>query len=160
MPSNSRNDLTVDVLIDADPATVWAVVEDVGSHVDWMEDAVAIRFTSASQSGLGTTFDCDTKVGPFRLVDHMEITEWEPAAAMGVRHVGMVTGSGVFRLTEEGARPNGSPRTRFTWTESLTFPWWMAGPVGARLARPVLGHIWKKNLTNLKGLVERADSAS
>ena len=24
----------------------------------------------------GTTFDCDTKIGPFALTDRMEITEW------------------------------------------------------------------------------------
>lgn len=158
--SSHGTDLTVDVLIDADPATVWAAVEDVGAHTEWMEDAVAIRFTSEQTSGVGTAFDCDTKVGPIRLVDHMEITVWEPGAAMGVRHVGMVTGSGVFRLAAEGNRPDGTARTRFTWTETLTFPWWMGGKVGGFFARPVLGQIWKKNLTNLKGIVERGDAAS
>ena len=46
---------------------------------------------AASTRGVGTTFDCDTKIGPFRLTDRMEITEWVPNAAMGVSHVGTVT---------------------------------------------------------------------
>ncbi|MFM7509971.1 MAG: hypothetical protein ACKO5A_10555, partial [Actinomycetota bacterium] len=44
-------------------------------------------------------------------------------------------------------------RTRFTWTEELTFPWWMGGPLGARIARPVLGHVWRRNLVNLQSAV-------
>jgi hypothetical protein len=145
-------ELTVSVELDASTEQVWACVEDIASHVEWMEDAVAIRFTSPSTSGVGTTFDCDTAVGPFRLVDHMEITEWDPGRAMGVRHVGMVTGSGVFRLEPL----DGGRRSRFTWTEELTFPWWMGGPLGAAAARPVLGRIWRRNLVNLQSVV--ADS--
>ena len=42
-----------------------------------MLDAVAIRFQNDQHRGVGTIFDCDTRVGPFKLVDRMEITEWE-----------------------------------------------------------------------------------
>lgn len=142
--------ITVSTTLDAPPREVWAAVEDIESHTSWMEDAVAIRFTSDSTSGVGTTFDCDTKVGPFRLVDHMEITEWSPGKAMGVRHVGLVTGTGVFRL-----KPVRKGRgTKFTWTERLVFPWWMGGPIGSFAAKPVFRHIWKKNLRNLRVLVD------
>jgi len=141
--------IRVSTVIDAPPATVWSAVEHVGSHVDWMQDAVAIRFTSPTESGIGTTFDCDTKVGPLRLTDQMEITEWQPGRAMGVRHVGLVTGQGVFTL-----EPSGEDATRFTWAEQLRFPWWMGGPVGGVVGGRVLGLIWKKNLRNLKALVE------
>lgn len=143
--------ITVSTLVDAPPATVWEAVRDVGSHVEWMQDAVAITFTSASTTGVGTTFDCDTQVGPFRLTDHMEITEWSPGRAMGVRHVGLVTGSGTFRLKP---RARGR-RTRFVWTERLSFPWWMGGPIGSFVATPVFRHIWRTNLRNLKAVVER-----
>lgn len=146
--------LTVSTTLDATPDEVWAAVEDIGSHVEWMEDAVAIRFTSERTSGVGTTFDCDTKVGPFRLVDHMEITEWSPGKAMGVRHVGLVTGTGVFRLEPKGGRRRSAPRTRFVWTEKLRFPWWMGGPLGALAAKPVLKHVWRTNLRNLKAIVD------
>jgi hypothetical protein len=141
--------IRVSTVIDATPAEVWDVVRHVGDHVEWMEDAVAIRFTSAQTSGVGTTFDCDTKVGPFRITDRMEITEWAPRRAMGVRHVGMVTGTGVFTL-----RPRRGGRTRFTWRERLRFPWWMGGPLGAVVGGEVLRLVWRRNLANLKAIVE------
>jgi hypothetical protein len=141
--------IRVSTVIDATPAEVWDVVRHVEDHVDWMHDAVAIRFTSRSTSGVGTTFDCDTRVGPFRLTDKMEITRWKPRKAMGVRHVGMVTGTGQFTLK---ALRGG--RTRFTWKERLFFPWWMGGPFGAVVGGEVLRMIWKRNLKGLQRIVE------
>jgi uncharacterized protein YndB with AHSA1/START domain len=137
--------------IDATPERVWEVVEPVERHVDWMHDAVAIRFTTDQTRGTGTTFLCDTKVGPFTLVDRMEITEWEPAKVMGVRHVGVVTGTGRFTLEAIDL----GRRTRFVWEEQLVFPWWMGGPLGALIGgRIVLAAIWRRNLRNLRRIVE------
>ena len=141
--------ITVGTELPATPEQVWELVRHIEQHVDWMHDAVAIRFTSASTSGVGTTFDCDTKVGPFRLTDRMEITEWDPARTMGVRHVGVVTGTGAFTL----AAVDGG-RTRFTWTERLVFPWWMGGPIGAWFGGFVLRLVWKRNLRDLRRIVE------
>jgi carbon monoxide dehydrogenase subunit G len=141
------------VTIDATPEQVWDDVRHIESHVEWMADAVAIRFTSDTTKGVGTTFDCDTKVGPFRLTDRMEITEWDDTRRMGVRHVGLVTGSGVFTL-----EPSAEGSTAFTWTEQLTFPWWMGGPLGALASRPVMRWIWRRNLSRLKTRVEVASA--
>ena len=141
--------IEVSIIIDAPPTAVWASLQDIASHIDWMHDAEAIRFTSDATAGVGTTFDCDTKVGPLRLTDRMEITEWADAEAMGVRHVGVVTGTGRFTL-----RPVGTHHTEFTWNEHLTFPWWMAGPLGARVSSPVLTRIWRRNLRALAAIVE------
>ena len=80
--------IRVSTLIDAPPARVWESVRDISSHIRWMDDADAIRFTSATRTGVGTTFDCDTRVGPLRLTDHMEVTEWEEPRRLGIRHVG------------------------------------------------------------------------
>jgi uncharacterized protein YndB with AHSA1/START domain len=144
--------ITVSVEIDAPPARVWDVVEPVERHVDWMHDAVAIRFQTDQTRGVGTSFLCDTKVGPIKLVDHMEITEWEPGAVMGVRHTGIVTGVGRFTLTPLDL----DRRTRFTWTEDLTFPWYLGGPIGAFIGgKLVLAAIWRRNLRNLKRIVEQ-----
>ena len=142
--------ITVGTELEASPEKVWEIVRHVEDHVDWMHDAVAIRFTSPTTSGVGTTFDCDTKVGPFRLTDRMEITEWVDARTMGVRHVGVVTGTGAFTL-----EPLGTDRTRFTWSERLVFPWWMGGPIGAWFGGFVLRLVWKRNLRELRAIVER-----
>jgi hypothetical protein len=130
---------------------VWNVVERVEDHVEWMHDAVAIRFQTDRHRGVGTSFLCDTKVGPITLVDKMEISEWAPGAAMGVHHVGLITGSGRFTLTPIDL----GRRTRFGWDESLIFPWWFGGRVGALVAgRLVLRPIWARNLRCLKAIVE------
>lgn len=139
----------VGITIEAPPRRVWDVVEPVERHVDWMADAVAIRFTSRSHRGVGTTFECDTKVGPFRLTDEMEITAWRPGKVMGVRHVGLVTGTGRFTLR----RARGG-RTRFTWEERLRYPLWMGGPVGGIVGDQVMRQVWKRNLRRLKAEVE------
>ena len=141
--------IRVSTVIDRDPAEVWDTVGHIDRHVDWMLDAESITFTSATRSGAGTTFECVTKVGPVRLVDKMEITEWEPPSVMGVRHAGVVTGSGRFTLEALGAG-----RTRFTWVEALRFPWWMGGPVGGVVGGQVMKLVWRRNLTKLKRQVE------
>jgi hypothetical protein len=42
----------------------------------------------------------------------------------------------------------------FTWSETLQFPWWMGGAAGARVARPVLAAVWRRNLRRLRTRVE------
>ena len=161
------SDVTVSIDIDATPAEVWAVVAPIEDHVDWMADAVAIRFEDEQRRGVGTRFLCDTKVGPIRLTDRMEITEWVPAVdarfedgaaepgidgAMGVRHTGLVTGSGVFTIEPVGSEGR---RSRFTWSERLDFPWFFGGRLGEIVGgKLVLGPIWRRNLKALKRLVE------
>jgi hypothetical protein len=135
--------------IEASPETTWSAIEDITTHVAWMADAESITFTTAQHSGVGTAFDCRTKVGPIRLVDAMSITQWVPGSAMGVEHRGVVRGSGVFTLRRVGGQ-----RTRFSWEERLTFPWWLGGPLGEVFGRPILTRLWRGNLLRLKRMVE------
>jgi hypothetical protein len=128
---------------------VWEVLEPIERHVDWMADAASIVFDGPSRRGPGTRFWCVTELGPVRLIDHMEITAWEPQRVMGVRHTGIVRGDGRFTLDPI----DGGRRTRFTWAERLQFPWYLGGPVGAFAAKPVLRWIWGRNLASLARLV-------
>ena len=146
--------IRVATTIDASPRVVWAAIEDINTHVTWMNDAVAIRFTSRNERGVGAAFDCDTRIGPFRLTDRMAITEWKPRRVMGVRHEGLVTGSGRFVL-----RRRRGGRTRFTWDERLKVPWRLGGPVGGAVTAVILRRVWAKNLRNLKEIVEGEASA-
>jgi hypothetical protein len=149
--------IRVSTVIDASPTEVWEVVRHLDRHVEWMHDATAIRFTSRSHEGTGTTFDCDTRVGPFRLTDRMEVIAWRTGRTIGVRHVGLVTGEGVFSLRSvRSVRRPRQERTRFSWDERLEFPWWMGGRVGVLAGRPVLKAIWRRNLHALKHQVEAA----
>ncbi len=142
--------IRVSRVINAPVARVWQIVEPVERHVDWMADAESISFVGSQQRGVGTEFLCVTKVGPFSLTDKMRITEWRTEEAMGVEHVGVVTGRGVFTLT-----PTADNRTEFTWEERLHFPWWLGGPLGALIGgQLVLRIIWKRNLRRLAKLCE------
>lgn len=117
----------------------------IGSHVEWMADAESITFTTAAHEGPGTAFDCATRIGPLRLTDRMVVTEWRDDEVMGIRHVGIVTGTGRFTLS-----PLDGGHTRFTWEEQLDFPWWMGGPIGARVGGLVLRLVWRRNLAKLR----------
>ena len=139
----------VEVVIDATPDEIWEYVAPVERHVEWMSDAVEIRFHGDQRRGLGARFQCLTKFGPVHLTDQMEITRWEPLRAMGVRHGGIVTGEGSFRLD-----PVNAISTRFRWEEDLTFPWYLGGRAGGVVGRPLLVAVWRRNLRTLKHLVE------
>ncbi len=141
--------LRVTHTIDAAPEAVWSVVERIERHVDWMSDAVRITFVGDRTRGVGTAFDCVTRIGPLRTNDRMCVTEWAPGRALGIRHEGLVRGTGRFTLR---ARRGG--RTRFTWTERLQFPWWMGGPAASLVARPLLRRVWTRNLRRLGRIVE------
>jgi hypothetical protein len=143
--------IRVAIDINASTQRVWDVVEPIERHVDWMADAVAIRFKTDQTRGTGTQFYCDTKVGPINLVDEMTITSWVPLKAMGVTHTGVVTGTGEFTL-----EPSSPTSTRFVWTEVLVFPWWLGGKLGALVGgQIVMKAIWRKNLRILKKLAEQ-----
>ena len=109
--------ITVETELDASPEVVWSDIQNLSSHVEWMHDAESIWFTSDERSGVGTTFECETKIGPIQLTDVMEITDWVEAETIGVRHSGIVTGEGAFLLS---SLENG--RTLFRWEEELSFP--------------------------------------
>ena len=139
--------IRVSTTLPAPPAAVWASVSDLASHVEWMADAESIRFATRRRSGVGTTMEVETKVGPLRLTDVIEVTEWRPRRAIGVRHTGLVGGTGRFTLRRRWLRPGS---TRFTWEERLVFPAWLGGPLGAAVAAPVLRWVWRGNLRRLR----------
>jgi len=116
-----------------------------------MNDAVSITFLSPTTEGVGTAFSCLTKVGPFKTTDKMTITQWEENKSMGVEHRGLIKGTGTFFIA-----PHREGST-IIWQESLTFPLIFLGQIGALVAAPLLTYIWKKNLTNLKNILEHTD---
>ena len=145
--------IKVSTVIAAPPEQVWEELRHIDRHVHWMADAEAIRFTSRKREGRGTTFECDTRFGPFHLVDQMEVTRWRTARTMGVRHTGLVTGDGRFTLRPV-RRKGDATATRFTWTERLRFPWWMGGPFDAAVGGRVMKQVWRRNLRRLRRRIE------
>jgi hypothetical protein len=139
----------ISVNIASPRSAVWEELARIENHVEWMSDAVAIRFISKSHRGVGTLFVCDTKIGPIHLADQMAITEWVEGHTIAVRHEGIVSGAGRFHLEDLADHS-----TTLSWNEDLVFPWWLGSTVGAWVARPVLGGLWRKNLRRLKARIE------
>jgi hypothetical protein len=137
--------IRVSTTIEASLDAVWEYVRRIDSHTEWMADAEAISFQGSQTEGVGTAFECRTRVGPLRLNDSMVITEWAEQEAIGVRHTGLVTGEGRFTLA-----PAGTDRTEFCWTEELQFPWWMGGLLGDIVGARVLEWVWRRNLKTLR----------
>ena len=134
----------------ADVEAVWADIERLETHVEWMADAESIEFVGDQRRGVGVVMRVATRVGPLRTTDVIRVTSWDPMRSIGVSHEGLVSGSGEFRL-----EPN-EGGSRFVWEERLLFPWYFAGSVGAAVAAPVLRAVWRRNL---RRLAERFASA-
>lgn len=113
-----------------------------------MGDVESIVFDGPQTEGVGTRLRVATRLGPLHSIDLMAVTAWEPKRLIGVEHRGLVRGKGEFRLDPVGGA------TRFTWRESLQFPWQFGGPIGAWLARPIFIWIWRRNLRELKRRLE------
>lgn len=139
----------VSTIINAPPAQVWDDVQDLSSHIEWMDDALRIEFTSPQHRGVGAAFACDTALGPFHVTDRIEVTEWQEGRRIGIRHRGVVKGTGCFTL-KKATRG----RTRFTWEERLTFPWWLGGGLASLVGSRALKRVWRKNLANLRARFE------
>jgi carbon monoxide dehydrogenase subunit G len=118
---------------------VWKELSDLGSHASWMRDAREVQFLGESTSGVGTRMRVPTRIGPVRTNDILEVTDWVEGKSMTVRHLGIVSGTGQFRLEGDGP-------TVVIWEEELRFPWWLGGLIAAMAARPFLDLIWSGNL--------------
>lgn len=136
------------IAIDAPPERVWPLLADLDGHAEWMSDVRSIEFETSKRYGLGTKVRIHTKVGPFTTDDLMEVEAWEEGRRIAMSHLGAVRGHGEFLL--EG----GDGRSRFVWTEELHFPWYLGGPVGEVIARPLLSRIWRSNLDRLRHRAE------
>ena len=102
--------------INVSPAILWEELRHIDRHVNWMHDAASITFLSSTTEGIGTKFNCLTKVGPFKTTDVMTITQWQENKTMGVEHVGLVKGTGTFHI-----EPHGEGSTTVSYTH-LTLP--------------------------------------
>jgi carbon monoxide dehydrogenase subunit G len=141
--------VVVSIEIAAPIEEVWAHAADFATHDEWMADAAEIEFMTDERSGVGTTMAVETKVGPLRTVDVIEVTDMEAPHRITVSHKGLFTGTGEFRLESVGEL-----KTRFTWDERLDFPWYFGGPIGAAVAKPILSTIWRGNLRRLRLRIE------
>jgi hypothetical protein len=85
---------------------------------DWMTlTRVSASDNGADDSGIGTTIEAFTGVGPIGVLDKMKVISWEPPHFCRVDHYGkVIKGIGEFRLVDLG------DKTRFDWYEEIKAP--------------------------------------
>ncbi len=111
-------------VIGAPPSRVWAILADWERQASWMPDVSRIEVRGPERE-LGASLAVRTRVfGIPAATDRVRVTAWEPPRRIAVDDVGVVSGTGEWRL-----EPVGGDRTRFTWVEEI------------RMEPPVLGAV-------------------
>ena len=96
---------------------VWASLADWESQGDWMLQTT-VDVTSEIREGVGTTIAAFTGIGKLGVMDHMQVTRWEPPFICDVVHTGkVIKGTGRFQLAAIDSRT-----TRFDWSEEILAP--------------------------------------
>jgi hypothetical protein len=142
--------LVVEKRIRATPDQVWAIIEDVESHGDWMVDVRKLEFKTVQRRGAGTVVMVHSELFGLPLLhDTMVITGWEPGKRLDVRHAGQFTGTGAFELESV---PEG---TLFRWVEEFRPPFGQLGELAFRyVVKPHLTRVFGRSLENLRRLAE------
>ena len=103
--------------IDAPIEKVWQSLADWESQGDWMLQTT-VDVTSEIREGVGTTIAAFTGIGKLGVMDHMQVTRWDPPFICDVLHTGtIIKGTGRFQLTALD-----SQKTRFDWSEEIRAP--------------------------------------
>jgi len=111
------NHIAMSLVIAAPIEKVWASLADWESQGNWMLQTT-VEVTSDIREGVGTTIAAFTGVGKFGVMDHMQVTNWEPPFICDVLHTGkIIKGTGRFQLS--AITPQS---TRFDWSEEILAP--------------------------------------
>ena len=100
--------LVLDVLVDADAATVFRAFTDWRAQGRWMV-GTDVRPVVGDGHGVGARLEAWSGLGRFGFLDTMVITEWDDDRRVVVEHTGnVVRGSGVMEVF---GLPHGRSRT-------------------------------------------------
>jgi hypothetical protein len=112
-------DFRIALEIPAPLERVWPELVTWKKQGEWMAlTRVEASANGADDSGVGTTIDAFTGIGPIGILDKMRVTKWEPPTFCQVEHFGsLIKGIGEFRLTRSSSNV-----TRFDWYERIDAP--------------------------------------
>jgi carbon monoxide dehydrogenase subunit G len=136
------------IVLPTTPDEAWAVLTDWERQADWMLDADRVEVVSPERAGVGVRLAVHTRVfGVPAFVEPIEVTAWDPPAALGIRHGGAVRGTGTWRLAPV---PDG---TRFTWTEDVALALPIVGDLAGRAYTPVLRWLMGRAMAGLRASI-------
>ena len=135
------------ISIDAPIAAVWEAVSDIERQPLWMHEMKSVRLLTSGPLGIGTRGEADVRVFLVGVVDQVEVDQFDPPIAFGIRHVGVFSGAGRIALEALDAG-----RTLVRWDERLVPP--ILPNLGQLVQKPILGAIFQADLERLKEMVE------
>jgi hypothetical protein len=112
-----NNHIAMNLVIKAPINKVWQSLEQWESQGEWML-LTKVEVTSKIREGVGTSIAAFTGIGKLGIMDHMQVTNWQPPNICDVIHTGrIIKGTGRFELTQIDAFT-----TRFDWSEEIKAP--------------------------------------
>ncbi|MDQ3766981.1 MAG: SRPBCC family protein [Actinomycetota bacterium] len=129
------------------PEVVWELITDWEHQDDWMLEASDFAVVSSHREGVGVEAEAIISIGGIKTRDRVRITLWEPGQALGIEHLGWVSGYADMTLVPS----NGS--TRFVWREHFRPPLGVVGTLGMTLFKPIMYRIFMRDVRVLAGLV-------
>lgn len=162
-------ELSVSVEVAAPQQRVWDVLVDWPRQGEWIP-ATTVRVVGSGRhgvgghgvaghgvagqgaggqgaggQGVGGRIEARTGFGPFRVLDRMIITEWQPPRRCAVEHTGrVIRGAAWFEVLDGGAG-----RSRVVWTERLAAPFGLPDAVVGLLLRPATALLFRAALRRL-----------
>jgi hypothetical protein len=135
----------------AEPRIVWELVTDWEHQGDWMLEARDFTMLSKKRQGVGVEAEATIRVAGITTRDKVRVIGWDPPRRLVIEHRGWVSGRGEMSLT-----PLKGNRTHLFWREELYPPIGILGSAGMTALKPVMGHIFGRDLKILAGLVRAA----
>jgi hypothetical protein len=116
-----------------------------------MPDVAWVRLLGPERE-LGARLRVRTKVFGMPVAnDLMRVTVWQPPVRLAIEHIGVVVGTGAWRLEPE------DEGTRFTWEEDFRMFPPVLGGLALWLYSPWQRWMLRRSIQKLRGLVERPD---
>jgi uncharacterized protein YndB with AHSA1/START domain len=112
-PGNAGGVASNEIVVEAPPEAVWAVLSDGEAYGDWVVGTKAVSRVDAGWPGVGTAIDYELGIGPITVGDHTEVMESRRPELLVLRARFKRLGAAVIRLR---LAPEG-PGTRITMDE-------------------------------------------
>jgi uncharacterized protein YndB with AHSA1/START domain len=147
-PKSESIDVVASTEIRRPAETVWPYLVDWERLDQWMREASEFRVTSEAREGVGVEAEATVRIAGISTRDRIRVTRWEPPWILEIAHLGWVTGTGYMELSpaEVGCR--------LFWREQLVPPWGPVGRLGMRMLRPLMRREFRRDLDELRELVE------
>lgn len=142
--------LTFSIIINASQQTVFDYVSDWEKQSDWIKFTTVQILSNAAQEDVNLL--AVTRIGPFKLLDTMVVTTWQPHERIIVEHTGrLVLGKGIFSVKSLSGN-----KCEFSWKEITPVPLGQVGMIVLAVMKPLLRIPFALSLKKLKSNIESA----